>query len=442
VAAGNITKRTEGQVRVAGTLILPVPEVLSAVYLVPTWLGAAAARERAAAELSAHIPEPFAGLVAGMLDAGTVRVSDMAASEAPLLPAKLQQYHGADSPLVAGVAAASHFVAFGVTWQPGWPPVHESAARACAAVVAADLRQPVVDTFAPQVLTPERAIATLPDVSARFKLTDWMLVSSSPGPQGASLATKGLGRFGLPELQVSNVPPQLSEPWAEFMMGIAARLLSLWLEALRARDGTTSAEVPSSFDVREADVALAYDAEASGDGKALVLLALDPATDDRVDSFLTVRPPDDFPGSAGEYLAQVSAQALNSPDQEIQVTPRAARDQAVAAARELLPSVRERFRAGTLPNQSLLVVKHMITAPGGGEYPWAQVTSWDDPATIFGLSTADAPSDPRVRAGRPIVLDAEAIVDWAIWVDGQGVVEGGLASKAAHDGDQGSPGPG
>jgi hypothetical protein len=295
---------------VAGTLILPVPEVLSAVYLVPTWLDAAAARERAVAELSAHVPEPFAGLVAGMLEAGTVRVSDMAASEAPMLPAKLQQYHGADSPLVHGVAAASHFVAFAVTWQPGWPPVHESAARACAAAVAADLRQPVIDTFVPQVLTPERAIATLPDASPRFKLIDWVLVSSSAGPQGASLTTKGLGRFGLPELQVTNVPPQLSKPWAELLKGIAARLLSHWLEALRARDGATSAEVPSSLDVREADVALAYDAEASGGGKALVRLALDPATGDRPDSFLTVQPPDDFPGSAGEYFAQASAEVF------------------------------------------------------------------------------------------------------------------------------------
>jgi hypothetical protein len=421
---------------VAGTLILPVPEVLSAVYLVPTWLDAAAARERAIAELSAQVPEPFAGIAAGMLEAGTVGVSDMAASAAPALSAKLQQYLGVESRLVESVAAASHFVAFSVTWQPGWPPVHEAAARACAAAVAADLRQPVIDTFVPHVLTPERAIATLPDASARFKLTDWVLVSSSAGPQGAWLTTKGLGRFGLPELQVTNVPPQLSQRWAELMKGIAARLLSIWLDALRARDGATSAEVPAAFDVHEADVALAYDIQPSGNGKAPVLLTLDPATDSSSDSFLTVRPPDDFPGSAAEYYAQVSAEVPGPQDREIPVTPpREAKDQAVAAARELLPSVRERFLAGTLPLQALLVVKHKITAPAGSEYPWAQVTSWDDPATIFGSSTADAMSDPRVRAGRPIVLDADAIVDWAIWVDGQGVVEGGIASKAARNGD-------
>jgi hypothetical protein len=420
----------------AGTLTLPVPEALSAVYLVPTWLDAAAARERAIAELSAQVPEPFGSVAAGMLAAGTVRVSDMAASDLPSLAARLQQDLGVESRLVESVAAASHFVAFGVTWQPGWPPVHEAAARACAAAVAADLRQPVLDAFVPQVLTPESAIATLPDASARFKLTDWVLVPSSSGPQGALLTTKGLGRFGLPELQVSNFSPQLREPVAELMKGIAARLLSLWLEALRASDGATSVEVPSTFDVREADLALAYDAETAGDGKALVLLALDPATDDRPDSFLSVQPPDDFPGSAGEYFAQVCAEVLGAPDPEIQVTPaRDAIGQAVAAARQLLPSVRERFLAGTLPRQALLVVKHEITAPDGSEYPWAQVTSWDDPATIFGTSTGDAISDPRVRAGRPIVLDADAIVDWAIWIDGQGVVEGGLASKAAHDGD-------
>jgi hypothetical protein len=307
-----VTERAEGQVRVAGVLILPVPEVLSAVYLVPTWLDAAAARERAMAELSAYVPEPFGSLAAKMLEAGTVRVSDMAAADLPPLPAKLQQYLGVEARLVEAVAAASHFVVFGATWQPGWPPVHESAARACAAAVAADLRQPVVDTFVPQVLDPERAIATLPDASPVFKLTDWVLVYQSAGPRGMWLTTKGLGRFGLPELQVGNVPPQLGEPWDALMKGIATRLLSLWNEALRTRDGATSAEVPSTFDVREADVALAYGTKASGDGKAPVLLTLDAATDDRTDSLLTVQPPEDFTGSAGEYFAQVSEEVLSA----------------------------------------------------------------------------------------------------------------------------------
>jgi hypothetical protein len=295
---------------VAGVLILPVPDVLCAAYLVPTWLDAAAARERAMAELSAQVPEPFGSLAAEMLEAGTIRVGDMQASDAPALPAKFQQYLGVESRLVESVASASHFIVFEATWRPGWPPVHEAVTRACAAAVAADLRQPVVDTFVPQVLTPERAIATLPDASARFKLSDWVLASSSPAPQGAWLTTKGLGRFGLPELRASNVPAQLGEQWDALMMGIAARLLSLWVDALRTRDGETPAEVASSFDVREADVARAHGIQPSGDGKALVLLTLDPATGDSSDSFLTVQPPGDFPGSAGEYFAQVSMEVF------------------------------------------------------------------------------------------------------------------------------------
>jgi hypothetical protein len=43
-----------------------------------------------------------------------------------------------------------------------------------------------------------------------------------------------------------------------------------------------------------------------------------------------------------------------------------------------------------------------------------------------------ARGDPGIRAGRPIVVDAGAIIDWAIWIDGQGIVEGGLTNVIAQ----------
>jgi hypothetical protein len=176
---------------------------------------------------------------------------------------------------------------------------------------------PLVDTFIPKVMAPEPAIAALPDATSKLRLTDWVLVFGSAGHQGLWMTTKGLGRFGLPELQVSNVPPQYGEHWTSLLMGISARLLDSWLDALRVRDGAAFAEIPRILDISEADVASAYNADPHGGGHVPVRLAFDPAPDDTTDSFLTIQPPDDYPASAGEYLAYACKEVFGDPLQQV-----------------------------------------------------------------------------------------------------------------------------
>ena len=77
------------------------------------------------------------------------------------------------------------------------------------------------------------------------------------------------------------------------------------------------------------------------------------------------------------------------------------------------------------------MVKYEMTAAGGSEYPWAYVTSWKSPEKVLGSSAGDALKDPVIRAGRPIVIDAATIIDWAVWIDGQGIVEGGQTNAIA-----------
>jgi hypothetical protein len=135
---------------------------------------------------------------------------------------------------------------------------------------------------------------------------------------GLRVTTKGLGRFGLPELQVHDVPPELGRPWARLMLGLASRLLTLWTEALHDRDGAAFAEVPSETEVGEADVAEAYGENAVGGRRVLLRLVLDPATGDHADSFLTVQPPEGFPGSAGEFISDSCAVPFGPAEQEAQ----------------------------------------------------------------------------------------------------------------------------
>lgn len=72
---------------------------------------------------------------------------------------------------------------------------------------------------------------------------------------------KGMGRFGLPELQSHNVPPQYGDQWTKLITGIASRLLSVWTDALRDRRSPV-AQIPAVLEVSESDAAAAYRAEA------------------------------------------------------------------------------------------------------------------------------------------------------------------------------------
>lgn len=416
----------------AENLILPVPERLSAVYLVPAALDGAEAKDRTKAALPIWVPDPVGTVARKLLEAGAVHVAGLASSGLPTISAELQEHLGVAPELIQMVIGADDYVSFTATWPPGWPPVHEAAARACAAALSAQLGVPLVDTFIPKVLAPKPAIEALPDAASKLDLSDWVLVLQSAGRQGLWMTTKGLGRFGLPELQVSNVPPQHGTPWSSLLRGISAALLDLWLDALRARNGAAFAEVPGTFDVTEADVASAFNADPQGGGHMLVQLAFDPATSDVTDSFLTIRPPDGYPASAGEYLAHACREVFGDTGQQVRcLTPTGSMEQALQTTRAALPSIRARFLEGSLPLHARLMVKHAVKTATGTEYSWAYVNSWADPATVQGSSAANAINGPHVRAGRPIVVDAAAVVDWAVWIDGQGIIESGANNALA-----------
>ena len=418
----------------AENLILPVPERMSAAYLVPLALSAEAAKDRATAGLSARMATPVGVAARMMLDTGAVTVHATSASSLPPVPGPLQEYLGVAQELVRTVAEASQFVVVRASCPPGWPPMHEWAARACAAALASQAGVPLVDTGTPKVLAADAALRTLPGTEdARFRLADWMLVFQSAGIGGLWMTTKGLGRFGLPELQVRNVPAQLGQAWTRVLTGLASGLLGTWLNALRDRAEPAFAQLPAVLEVGEGDVARAYDAPVTGSPAAPVRLTFDPSPQDGADSFLSVQPPDDYPASAGEFLAGVCAALFGQRELQIRyLAPTDEMKRAMQAAREALPAVRARFLAGDLPPRAQLMIKHEISVPGQAEYPWAYVTSWADSARVLGNSAGDATLDPGIRAGRPIVVDAETIVDWAIWIGGQGIVEGGQTNVIAQ----------
>ncbi|MEU2614142.1 DUF2314 domain-containing protein [Micromonospora sp. NPDC007271] len=408
-------------------LPVPVPESLDATYLVPI-TGLPKVSPRTAVEgLTGRLAEPVHGLAKQMLASPLMTVDTRQVSEFPELPPDLLTAFGATEDQLARLAAATHLVVVQAEYRPGWPPAHEWAARAVAAAIAETVGGDVVDVFGLQFLDPAAALRSLPDAEGRIRLVDWVLVPYSSDADGLWFTTKGLRRFGLLELQAQGVPDHLTRAWGAVMTGAARRLLRDWTEGLAGEEVPAFVQLPVLATVTGHDIAVAYGNPEQHGATAPVLLRLelDPATDPDADSFLTLSPPPGHPGPPGRYFAAACATLFNGIQPDVRYARSGdAMSRAITEARAGLGDIRARFLAGQLPAESQLVVKYGLPGDDGPEYVWAAVASWETPERIVGTSASDATSDPSVRIGSPVVVEATDVVDWAL-LDGTGVIEGG-----------------
>ncbi|MBX7265960.1 DUF2314 domain-containing protein [Micromonospora sp. Llam7] len=418
-------------------LPVPVPESLSATYLVPTVGLPSVTARTAVAGLAGRLAEPVHGLARQMLDSPLMSVDVRPVSEFPKLPPDLLSAFGASETQLDRLAAASHLVVVQAEYRPGWPPAHEWAARAVAAAVAETVGGDVVDVFGLQFLDPAAALRSLPDAQGRVRLVDWVLVPYSSDAEGLWFTTKGLRRFGLLELQTQGVPDHLTRAWGAVMTGAARRLLRDWTDGLTGEEVPAFVPLPVLATVTGHDIAVAYGNPEQHGATAPVLLRLelDPATDPDADSFLSLRPPAGHPGPAGRYFAAACATLFAGIQPDVRYArPGDAMSRAIATARAGLDDVRVRFRDGQLPPETQLVVKYGLPGDDGPEYVWAGVTSWDSPDRIVGDSASDANTDPTVRIGSPVVVETADVVDWAV-LDGTGVIEGGWTQAVLDAGE-------
>ncbi|GAA4063140.1 MULTISPECIES: hypothetical protein [Actinomadura] len=279
-------------------LTLPVPETLHATYVAGLTAPVADPRELVRERVARHVAPPLRDLVLGMVDSPMLTLDQRPAEDVPPPPARLLAAYGATRADLAALAAASHLLVVHAAYRPGWPPAHEWAARAAAGAVGG----PVVDVFTPQMLAADRLERSLPGPDGAIRLVDWMLLPHTAGRHGFWFTTRGLARFGLPELQTENVPPALVGPWGRLLNGLARRLLDLWLAELPAGAQPLVVELPQIISVGLQDVAAAHGEREALRREVAVRLRLDPVdTGDGEESVLTVLAADDGPDRL-EYL--------------------------------------------------------------------------------------------------------------------------------------------
>lgn len=404
-------------------VLVEVPEVLQCVYLMPTSRPPVDVQRRAVAAAAAW-GEPLAGLVDTLVSEELVQIQVCASSELPLPPEELLVAFGATDSRLALLRSASHLVAVTGTGTPDWPPAYDWSARFVAAHLGARLDVPVLDVLVPRLVPADILLSCLPTAGRGIALAQWVLVPQSLGPSGCYAVTKGLSRFGLPELAIVDVPPPLARPWTGVLSGIASVLLSAWRSALdmAGTEPPAFVELPGEVELNEADVATAHAATPTGGGSARIGLRLEPAASPLQDTHLMVGPPEADPAAAGEFATRVCRQLFGAAlGRDVGYLGHAhGMERAIAVARQGLPQARDRFTGGSLAPGRQLMVKYRADAGQDREYLWVLVTSWSDPDYL----TATSAGRDSHAAG-PIRIPLDAVIDWAIATDTGDFIEGG-----------------
>jgi hypothetical protein len=269
---------------VPDTIVIPVPERLLAVYAVVT--------PDPPAETALHSGEGLA-------------IDVVPVEDAPLPASPLLRAMGADAPALAAYDSGTHAVLVRSVGSAQFPPQHEFAAYASAHAIAEMCEGVVVDTLIPRIVTRARA------VDAGFRLADWVVLPHSLEQGLLWFTSKGMTRFGLPELASHGVPEPLANAWGAVLTGVGQVLLRDHELALAEDPRTALRETAAEQTVSLRDIASAYSDEARfGEDADLDVgqefrVELDPSTSEAADSFLTVHPPAAFGGTTEQWAAQV-----------------------------------------------------------------------------------------------------------------------------------------
>lgn len=271
---------------VTETVVLPIPERLLAVYAVATGRPVDSSATRSS---------------------GGVAIDVVPVDAAPLPPAALLRAMGASTEALAKLGSATEAVLVRSVGGPGMPPGSELAAYAAAQTLADVYDGVLIDTVIPRIVETPRGIGD------DFRLADWVVLPHSAADDDGDLwfTTKGMARFGLPELQSRGVPESVSNAWGAVLTGVAQVLTQMVGEALAEDPERAFVELPARLDVRLRDIAAGYSdrsrsAEDPGlDVSAEIGLAWDPAPQEEADSFLTVQPPEGTAEPTSHWVAGV-----------------------------------------------------------------------------------------------------------------------------------------
>jgi hypothetical protein len=430
-------------------LVLPVPGIVSATYLVPMAapMSTAEARRQAVEAVEVRLTGPLRTLVAERLADGRVKIE--------VGPVGTPPQRSPDNPVFGTpgqrvfLARARAFARFSAGRRASLIGIQEWMARGPAAALAASLGAPVLDLQTLQILTAEDALAALPEtaltvpasisdnVSIGLAFKPWVRIHHV-GYQGMiAVMTDGMRRFGLPELRMGAASPNLREELVMLLSGVAFRL---WSDLIARAQQTPNAaglfnlprfvRVPAEMDIHRRDLDRANGVPNRGGTVTTIGLSFEPAKSGRPGGWLTICPPADWDMGWEDFIADTCHAMFGFEKPRWHYIPEfGALLDAMVKAKQTLPEARSRFLRSDLPPGGRLMVRH--SAANTGQYRWAMVESWEEAGYAVVRDTGRELA-PGVGSGPLVIIETAQVADWGIWVDGRGVVEGAETEGVGH----------
>ncbi len=309
-----------------------------------------------------------------------------------------------------------------------------AAARTLAARLDGVVFDPALFQLAP---LDENELDLPPD--GRIVALEHILIPYSTDERGAGwITTAGLDRFGLPNLEIRDVPPSLFGRLGYVLNAVAQRLVETMMAAA---DGPVP-EVAFERELRLTldDIARSQGEEAAQPEEGVrgwTLVGLEHTGKGRrgLEPFISLVPPGLARRDQGEWLYSILNDLLGpeapencdyvSSDNELMEE---AHHRAVAA----LPDVKRRFQAG-LETGAQLYIKHGFPADDHHEYMWIAVSAWRG-SRIQGRLANDPFERLDLRAGQVVEIVEKEVYDWMIEGPGE-TVEGNATGRVAREED-------
>jgi len=425
-ALNSMGESEDGSSEIRITVTLPMAACLVPVKELPSDI-----KKSVSLAIEKHAPEPVRELAAKMLESSLIKIEEWRKDRLPPELVTMLEYTGSTSEELKSFREARKFLFIQAVGRPGWPPAHEFGTRAAAASVAMEINSTVVDLYIPASVHIDQAFDNLPPKVGSAKLSNWLKVINSAGDKGLWMTSRGLARVGLPDLQSVDVPPQLENSWSYVMTGLAWKIVKITQPTLHA--DTKELSLPAIIEVSDKDIDEAFGKKVTtkSDAAASFHLSLEKGRDGS--EYLTIVKPRNDRRTFGEYLADLSRQLMGASEEPVVTTTKTdSMERAMATAISELPKIRDRFLNNKLPKNGKLILKFRVRRGADSEYLWASVTSWKELGEANVFCGNDSAFDPNLRTGKPLTLNLDSVVDWAVMV-GDEIIEGGYTNKVLQD---------
>jgi uncharacterized protein YegJ (DUF2314 family) len=377
-----------------------------------------------------HLEDPLKQAVGAFVKRGLVTMRVQPVASLPELPLNLLRYVGLGELEDRVVRSATHAVVV-LTQDLNIPPrAGMWSALSAALGIAERLDGVVFDPDALRIVDRSAAAGWFGPMGV-VAAARHIIVPFSVGESGLGwMTTRGLQKFGLPDLQLTDVPPNLDR-LSVLLNSVAQYLIDSGFKAALERHGEIdSLEIDSEVDIEPQVVARALGRPGTADGLRAVRVGLRFDADAQPPTITIVRP-SGVMSSQAEWLYTV-IEALSEQKTETPIMAKTDSDEMTAAhdrAMSEMPGVKQRFGNGLRPGE-VLFMKHGFQTPDGDrEFMWFAVTGWSGPS-VSGQLANEPRQIPSLRLGQTVSIPEDEVFDWMLQRP-DGGHDGGYTSDVA-----------